>query len=119
MKESLIQSAIEQYLKYQENLGKLIYIKNNSGAMPVMHGDKRSYFRFGKPGSPDFLIFLPQGQVIHMEVKNEKGKLNDNQINYKASIEKLGHSYCVVRSVEGAENILKNLKPIKPDKTNY
>ena len=102
MKESGIQTAIEQYLQYMENQGKLIYIKNNSGAMKTQD----RFIRFGKKGSPDFFIFLPAGQVIHMEVKNDKGKQNDNQIEYQKKVETLGHFYAIVRSIDDVERLL-------------
>lgn len=106
IKESLIQTAIEQYLKYQENLGKLIYIKNNTGAFQTQGG---GFYRMGKAGSPDFFIFYGNGGVLHLEVKNEKGKLNKNQEAYKKDIEKLGHNYLIVRSVDEAEASIKSL----------
>lgn len=107
MKESGIQTAIEQYLQYLENQGKLIYIKNNSGAIKTQaFGQKSSFIRFGKKGSPDFFIFLPAGQVLHMEVKNEKGRQNDNQLNYQQKIENLGHRYVIVRSIDDVEALL-------------
>ena len=77
MKESLIQSAIEHFLVLQENLGKLVYIKNNSGAFINPRGN---FYRMGKSGSPDFFVFLKSGKTIHLEVKNETGKQNKNQI---------------------------------------
>ena len=105
MKETLIQSAIETYLGFQENLGKLVFIKNNSGAYKTAHG---SFVRFGKAGSPDFFVFLPgEIKVIHLEVKNEKGQLNANQKEYKNRIEKIGHQYVVVRGVDEVENLIK------------
>lgn len=103
MKESLIQTAIEQYLKILENQGKIIYIKNNSGALKT---DTR-FIRFGKAGSPDFFIFTNDGGCLHLEVKNEKGSQNENQIEYQNKIERLGHTYFIVRSVDEVERIIK------------
>jgi hypothetical protein len=104
MKETLIQTAIEHYLALLENTGKLVYQKNNTGAFKAQHG---SFVRFGKAGSPDFYIFIKNGQCLHIEVKNEKGKLNDNQTDYQQTIEKLGHTYLIVRSVDEVEKYLK------------
>lgn len=102
MKESEIQHGIETYLKLLENQGKLVYTKNNSGAFKV----GKSFIRFGKKGSPDFFVFVEGGRVIHCEVKNEKGRQNENQKEYQKNIETLGHFYFIVRSIEDVENIL-------------
>ncbi|RJQ67350.1 MAG: VRR-NUC domain-containing protein [Desulfobacteraceae bacterium] len=104
MKESGIQTAIEQYLNYLENQGRLVYIKNNSGALKT--NDR--FIRFGKKGSPDFFVFLHNGRCIHLEVKNEKGKQNDNQKAYQSKIEKLDHTYLIARSIDDVENCLKS-----------
>jgi hypothetical protein len=104
MKESAIQRAIEQYLSLLENSGKLVFIKNNSGAFinPAGH-----FYKMGKFGSPDFLLFLKGGMCIHLEVKNEKGKQNPNQISYQERVEKLGHTYIIVRAVDELNIYLK------------
>lgn len=102
-KESTIQTAIEEYLKILENKKKLIYIKNNSGAMKV--GDR--YIRFGRPGSPDFIVFIQGGGTLHLEVKNETGRQNKAQRGYQSLIEGLSHRYYIARSVEDVQRILK------------
>ena len=103
MKESLLQSSIETYLAYQENLGKLVYQKNNSGALKTQHG---SFIRFGKKGSPDFYVFL-KGKVIALEVKNETGRQNQNQKDFQIKFENLAHAYKIVRSIDEVESLLK------------
>lgn len=102
MKESEIQTTIEHYLKYQENLGKLVYQKNNTGAYKV--GDR--FIRFGKSGSSDFYVFL-KSVIICIEVKNENGRQTDNQIEFQKKIECLGHRYFIVRSLDDLIDILK------------
>ena len=50
--------AIGDYLQVQRNLGKLMYIRNNTGAIPIPAGEhKRRFVRFGDKGSPDFLVW--------------------------------------------------------------
>ena len=105
-KETLIQTVIEQYLAYQENLGKLCFQKNNSGALPTAQG---SWIRFGKAGAPDFIIWLPQGKNICLEVKNETGKLSPIQKKFRDKITKLGYEYFIVRSVDEAEKIINRI----------
>ena len=91
IKEADIIRAINDYLQVQRNLGKLMFIRNNSGAMPVVDGkNKRRYIRFGDKGSPDFLVFIEDYfsgfdycfeymKTIAFEVKSETGKQNKDQ----------------------------------------
>lgn len=105
-KESSIQTAIEKYLQLLENTGRIVYVKNNSGAFMSPRGH---FFRFGKAGSPDFFVFAKNGSCFHLEVKNEKGKQSDLQKEYQARIEKLNHKYFVVRDITDVETILKDV----------
>jgi len=103
MRESVIVSAINHYLQYQENLNKLVFVRNNSGAFINPRGN---FFKMGRPGSPDFFIFLTSGKCLHLEVKNEKGKQNEAQKEYEQMITKLGHHYCLVRNLEDVERLI-------------
>jgi hypothetical protein len=103
IKESQIQSVIENYLKLLENIGKLVYTKNNSGALKTERG---SFMRFGKSGSPDFFIFLNDNKTLHIEVKAEKGVQSPNQKDYQIKVEKLGHKYFIVRSLNDVKKLL-------------
>jgi hypothetical protein len=100
--ETPIVTAIQQLLQIYEDLGKILFIRNNSGAMKTAEG---RFIRFGKTGSPDFLLFM-QNKTVHLEVKAEDGKLSAGQKDYRDKIMKLGHDYLVVRSVEDVERLL-------------
>ncbi|MDP6999842.1 MAG: hypothetical protein QF569_27550 [Candidatus Poribacteria bacterium] len=95
-KESQVQSAIEDYLKLLERGGRCAYIKNNSGAYKTERG---GFVRFGRAGSPDFLLFLDGGRCWHLEVKTAKGRQSKSQKDYQLMVEELGHLYLIVRSV--------------------
>jgi len=105
MKESGIVNAIYHFLQYQENLGKLVFIRNNSGAFI---NPKGNFFRMGRPGSPDFLLFMNGGRCLHIEVKNERGKQNVAQLEYEIKVKQLGHQYYIVRSVDDVECLLNS-----------
>jgi len=105
MKESGIITAINHYLNYLENQEKLVFIRNNSGAFI---NPKGRFFKMGRPGSPDFFIFLKDGKCLHLEVKNEKGRQNVRQIDYEFKITNLGHHYCIVRSVAEVERLINS-----------
>jgi len=51
LKENDIQRTIKNYLQVLENQGKLMFIRNNSGAMPVKgQNGKMRYIKFGRRG---------------------------------------------------------------------
>jgi len=102
-KESAIQTGIEKYLIFMENMGKLVYQKNNTGAVKV----EGRFIRFGKDGSSDFLVYLPKGETLHLEVKTSKGRQTDNQKKYQKDVEALGHEYYIARSPDNAIEKIK------------
>ena len=106
MKESQLQSTIEDILRIYEKRKALVYIKNNSGATKV----NDSFIRFGKSGSTDFLIFLPEGKTLHLEVKVGKNRQTANQKAYQQKCEALGHTYRVVRSTREVQELLNETK---------
>ena len=63
--ESKITTTICRQLQFEENLGKLCFIRNNTGA--IQRGKR--FFRFGKPGSSDIILFLPNGKTLFLEIK--------------------------------------------------
>ena len=104
MKESQIQTAIEQVLRVYEKSGSCVYIKNNTGAHKTDHG---AFIRFGKVGSSDFLLFLQDGQTVFLEVKTPAGRQTDRQKDFQRRVEQLGHSYFIVHSAREVWQILE------------
>ena len=100
--ESELQTSIEKYLKLLEQAGRVVYIKNNSGAYKTAAG---GFVRFGRSGSPDFLLFLPQGRCLHLEVKSYRGKLSQSQQDYQKLMTEIGHRYVIVRSLSEVERL--------------
>lgn len=116
--EKTIQSGIQEFLELQEELGHLVYQKNNTGAVRIERpGAKSSFMRFGKKGSPDFLVWKPiphEGllcpcfllETFFIEVKTDVGVLSDDQREFQRKIERLGGCYYVVRSLDEVKKIL-------------
>lgn len=116
--EADIIRAIGDYLQVQRNLGKLVYIRNNTGAIPIEAGKyKRRFVRFGDKGSPDFLVFIEADLVtdtyyfqymktIAIEAKSETGKQSKEQLEWQADFERIGGKYYVVRSVDEVIEII-------------
>jgi len=117
--EANIIRAIGDYLQIQKNQGKLMFIRNNSGAIPISDGkNKRRYIKFGDKGSPDFLVWkleyyrynfqmLIRADSIAFEVKSENGKQSKAQKEWQDDFENVGASYYIVRSVDEVIDILK------------
>jgi hypothetical protein len=85
--ESEIQKKIFTILKYK----KKFPIRYNSGVMSVGKRFVRFYILWnGKSsGHPD-LQFLHNRQIYYVEVKSKKGKLSEEQIEFKQEMEKQG-----------------------------
>lgn len=61
---------------------------------------------FGTAGVSD-LIAVRGGRTLFLEVKTATGKLSDAQAEFGRNINEHGEEYCVVRSVEDVEQLLK------------
>lgn len=92
--EKATQAAILHYLA----LKGVFHWRNNTGATKTDHG---GFVRYGTPGSPDIICVLPpHGQLLGIEVKDAKGRLNANQLTFKEALEKAGGRYVVARSLD-------------------
>jgi hypothetical protein len=74
--------------------------RNNSGAVPLEGG---RFIRFGYKGSPDILGILPGGKMLCIECKSARGKLSEEQKNFKVRVEKSGGIYIIARGIEDLE----------------
>lgn len=52
-------------------------------------------------GEPDFTILADGGKVMHIECKTSNGKQTSEQLGMQQWMERLGHFYRVVRSMDG------------------
>lgn len=113
--EKTIQSAIQEFLELQEELGLLVYQKNNTGAVRINRpGAKSSFMRFGKKGSPDFLVWRVNDnfynaeclETLFIEVKTDVGVQSDEQRKFQQKVEKLGGNYYIVRSLDDVKKII-------------
>ncbi len=109
--------AIKDYLQIQKNQGKLMYIRNNTGAIPIEAGkNKRRFIRFGDKGSPDFLVWQKDYYIdrpgsyircIALEAKSDTGTQLPDQIKWQADFVKIGGEYYIVRCPEYLINIIE------------
>ena len=57
-------------------------------------------------GMPDLLLYLPNGKVLNMELKTNKGKQSADQVDVQNRLTKLGHNYYIIRTVYEAFNAI-------------
>ena len=63
-------------------------------------------------GMPDLLLYLPNGKVLNMELKTDKGKQSADQVDVQNRLTKLGHNYYIIRTVyEAFKAISEHTKP--------
>lgn len=96
--EKATQAAILDYLE----LKRVFHWRNNTGAYKPEHG---GFVRYGHPGSPDIFAVVA-GQLIGIEVKDAKGRLNENQVGFRDGLERAGGRYVVARSLDDITGIL-------------
>lgn len=106
MKETPIRTAIKIYLQAREDDGELVYIYNNTGSVKV----DRRWISFGKIGSSDFIVLMPNGITLLLEAKTDKTKQRPSQIEFEAKMKALGHIYEIVRSVEDVDRIVNSYR---------
>lgn len=102
--ERMVQRAIRGYLT---KIGFVsVHVPNGS----VLAGDKAKRGRQMAllkgdgliVGFPDLIVMGTNARIGFMEVKNEGGKQSDNQKAVQEWMERDGHKYAVVRSIEDA-----------------
>ena len=130
MSESEIIKSIKDYLQYLENQGRLMFIRNNSGATVIKSKTGSRYITYGKKGSPDIFVYLSgnivfKGKALYylfennyyfcippylltlaLEVKTTKGTQRKVQKEWQENFENLGGEYYIVRSVEDVKKII-------------
>jgi hypothetical protein len=61
------------------------------------------------PGATDLILALPDGRVDWWECKTDDGRLSADQKAFIADLERLGHTWAIVRSVDDARRELSRL----------
>ncbi len=98
--EKATQAAILDYLA----LKRIFHWRNNTGTFKPESG---GFYRFGTPGSPDiFVVLPPAGQLMGIEVKDVKGRLNENQVSFKERLEAAGGIYLLARTLDDVMAVL-------------
>lgn len=110
MKEVLIQRAILDYLTMK---GFLAW-RNQAIPVPIRRGRNIVGLRRADPftkGMPDIFCLI-NGRFYGLEVKNEKGRLSEDQIKWKERIEKAGGAFLLVRSVDDLWKLEESIQEV-------
>ena len=109
-KESEIQIACNEYLNYLANTHYFRHFHvANEGKRSISYHAKMK--RMGlKSGCPDIIIEYFPGKLLYIELKNEKGKLSNNQKLWAVQSKALGTPHFVVKG--GLTECLDQIKEI-------
>ena len=116
MKESDIQIDVVNWLKSKQSDYRMRFFSiPNEGQRKVWFLNK--LVRMGlKSGVPDLVIEFPQGRMVYLEIKAEKGKLSETQQNW-LKVSKVFHTphYVLYGSLELNKSLLEGVLDMFPD----
>ena len=101
-KETLLQNAIRVALS---DVG--IVRRNNVGVYFTAYGTP---INIGIKGESDLTLFTKQGQTIFIEIKTPSGRQSAEQKHFQKVVESYGFRYIILRSVEDAERLIREVK---------
>ena len=109
-KESDIQIACNQLLNYLANTHYFRHFHvPNEGKRSISYHAKMKKMGL-RSGCPDIIVEYPQGRVLYIELKNEKGRLSDNQKLWAVQSKALGTPHFIVKG--GLTECLDEIKAI-------
>jgi hypothetical protein len=106
-REGRIQIAVVRYVRTVAPHIRILHFANGGWR------DRAEAARFKAlgvvPGATDLILALPDGPTAWWECKGDSGRLSDEQKAFIADLERLGHTWAIVRSVDDARRELKAL----------
>jgi len=90
--EKETQKACIEYLTAK----KIFFWRQNSGSFKTENG---GFYSMGVKGAPDIFAVI-RGKLYGFEIKDIKGKLNENQIKFRDNFECAGGNYFVIRNID-------------------
>ena len=116
MKESDIQIDVVNWLKSKQSDYRMRFFSiPNEGQRKVWFLNK--LVRMGlKSGVPDLVIEFPQGRMVYLEIKTQKGKLSETQQNWLkvSNVFKTPH-YIIKGSLDANLSVLEGVLALFPD----
>src|SRR3990172_7587904 len=96
MKETNLQFTVCEYLKLK---GHFFWRTNTTPIFNPVRNSFRRMPKYARSGVPD-IILVKAGQFIGLEIKNEKGRQSESQLQFQLDLEKAGGKYHVIRSLQ-------------------
>ncbi len=116
MKESDIQIDVVDWFKSKQSEYRFrIFSVPNEGQRKVWFLNK--LVKMGlKSGVPDLILEFPEGRMVYLEIKAEKGKLSETQQNW-LKVSKVFHTphFIIKGSVEANMDVLEGVLALFPD----
>lgn len=105
--ESMIQAEIVKALR---RMGYFVHSVPNEGAgtNPVRQGQLITMGLYH--GVADLIVWLGNGKVAYVEVKDQKGKQTEHQQIFEQKCQKYGIPYTVVRSVDDVLDFISHIE---------
>jgi hypothetical protein len=110
MTESKIQQEIVNWynntycLKFHEPRG-LIFAVPNGGTRNKLEAITLKATGM-LAGVSDLIVILPNGKLIFVEIKTDKSKQSEKQIEFEHRVKALGYEYCIIRSLDEFKKII-------------
>lgn len=109
--EARIQASAVQWLwnTYPETRGLFIHIPNEGNRNSLMDGAMRKALGL-VAGAPDTFLFMSRGGYhgLAIEFKTDIGVQSHEQKDFQARLELQGYKYCLCRSLEQFQIIIKD-----------
>lgn len=102
--EKDIQKSILQYL---DAIGVFAWRNNTGGGFNTNPNGKKYFIKFSTKGAPDILGCLKGGAFLAIEVKRPGGVATKNQLEFLATVSRLGGLAFIATSVDEVEAKLK------------
>jgi len=112
IKEDKLQEIIYKWynnnycLKTSEKRG-LIFAIPNGGTRQIREAVKLKATGV-IPGVSDLIVITPNGKLLFVELKNEKGIQSNFQKEFELRVNKLGYEYHLIRNFEDFKSLILN-----------
>ena len=103
--EAQLKHSVAEYLEYGRNLGKWMSLRLNAGDYIETRGTTRRRVRGCPKGTSDFLV-IKDGKAIFIELKSEKGRQSEDQLDFQQLVYYHKATYHVIRSLEELQEIV-------------
>jgi hypothetical protein len=105
--EARAQAAIVEFVRWCAPQAVIFAVPN--GGLRSKAEAARLKWTGALAGVLDLVLVLPEGRSAYWETKAQRGRLSDEQQAFINNLERLGHRWAVVRSVDDARRELQAL----------